>query len=199
VALRKSNRQLSVLLGGRLRPQLLHYATIIALLLFSIATCGKAQSKASSAVPNESITDSMPTKIDLVDGSDLRFRRLSADSGLSQTRAAWVVQDKVGFIWFGTQYGLNRYDGYKSKVFKHEPGRPDSLISTARRPMSGRGCARPRRIRRASASGYRTKGRGTRCCAMSRDLPRGYSASCALLRRPRPRCKPQAVRAWAKG
>ena len=30
-------------------------------------------------------------------------------------------------MWFGTQYGLNRYDGYKSKVFKHEPDRPDSL------------------------------------------------------------------------
>ena len=38
-----------------------------------------------------------------------------------------MVQDKVGFLWFGTQYGLNRFDGYKSKVFKHEPGRTDSL------------------------------------------------------------------------
>jgi ligand-binding sensor domain-containing protein len=38
-----------------------------------------------------------------------------------------VVQDKLGFIWFGTQYGLNRYDGYTSKVFKHEPGHSDSL------------------------------------------------------------------------
>jgi ligand-binding sensor domain-containing protein len=38
-----------------------------------------------------------------------------------------VVQDNLGFIWFGTQYGLNRYDGYRSKVFKHEPGRSESL------------------------------------------------------------------------
>lgn len=38
-----------------------------------------------------------------------------------------MVQDKLGFIWFGTQYGLNRYDGYTSKVFKHEPGHSDSL------------------------------------------------------------------------
>jgi len=30
-------------------------------------------------------------------------------------------------MWFGTQYGLNRYDGYKSKVFKHEPGQDKSL------------------------------------------------------------------------
>ena len=37
------------------------------------------------------------------------------------------MEDDQGFIWFGTQYGLNRYDGYKFKLFKHEPGRPDSL------------------------------------------------------------------------
>ena len=30
-------------------------------------------------------------------------------------------------MWFGTQYGLNRFDGYKTKVFKHESGRPESL------------------------------------------------------------------------
>ena len=71
--------------------------------------------------------DSLSEKIDLVDENDIRFQRLSAGSGLSQTRVAWVVQDKVGFMWFGTQYGLNRYDGYKTKVFKHEPNQPDSL------------------------------------------------------------------------
>ena len=30
-------------------------------------------------------------------------------------------------MWFGSQYGLNRYDGYKFKVFKHEPGVANSL------------------------------------------------------------------------
>jgi ligand-binding sensor domain-containing protein/signal transduction histidine kinase len=38
-----------------------------------------------------------------------------------------IVQDNLGFMWFGTQYGLNRYDGYKFKVFAHEPGHPNSL------------------------------------------------------------------------
>jgi ligand-binding sensor domain-containing protein len=31
------------------------------------------------------------------------------------------------FVWFGSEYGLNRYDGYKFKVFKHEPGSTNSL------------------------------------------------------------------------
>ena len=71
--------------------------------------------------------DSLPITIPVVDGQDIRFRRLSGSAGLSQTRVAWVVQDNLGFIWFGTQYGLNRYDGYRSKVFKHEAGRSNSL------------------------------------------------------------------------
>jgi ligand-binding sensor domain-containing protein len=71
--------------------------------------------------------DSLPKRITVVDGQDIRFRRLPGEHGLSQTRVGWVVQDGLGFIWFGTQYGLNRYDGYRSKVFKHEPGRSDSL------------------------------------------------------------------------
>jgi signal transduction histidine kinase/ligand-binding sensor domain-containing protein len=71
--------------------------------------------------------DSLPVKIPVVDGQDIRFRRLSETAGLSQTRVSSAVQDNLGFIWFGTQYGLNRYDGYRSKVFKHDPGRPDSL------------------------------------------------------------------------
>src|SRR6201993_1456713 len=63
----------------------------------------------------------------VVDGKGLRFTRLSTDEGLSQTRVIQIVQDDQGFIWFGSQYGLNRYDGYKFKGFKHEPGRTNSL------------------------------------------------------------------------
>jgi hypothetical protein len=67
----------------------------------------------SSRVAGHSkISDSFPEKIDLVDDNDIRFQRLSAGTGLSQTRVAYVVQDTVGFMWLGTQYGLNRYDGY---------------------------------------------------------------------------------------
>ena len=63
----------------------------------------------------------------VVDAKDIRFTRLSTDAGLSQTRVIQIVQDDQGFMWFGSQYGLNRYDGYKFKVFKHESGNPNSL------------------------------------------------------------------------
>jgi len=71
--------------------------------------------------------DSGTITLPVVDGKDIHFTRLSTGEGLSQTRVDQIVQDDQGFMWFGTQYGLNRYDGYKFKVFKHEAGRPDSL------------------------------------------------------------------------
>jgi signal transduction histidine kinase/ligand-binding sensor domain-containing protein len=66
-------------------------------------------------------------RLPVIDGNDLRFRRISTATGLSQTRVSQIVQDNQGFLWFATQYGLNRYDGYEFKVFKHEPGHEQSL------------------------------------------------------------------------
>jgi ligand-binding sensor domain-containing protein/signal transduction histidine kinase len=68
-----------------------------------------------------------PIRMPLVDGNDIRFRQIRGVNSLSQTRAAPTVQDGLGFLWFGTQYGLNRFDGYKFKVFRHEPDKPNSL------------------------------------------------------------------------
>jgi len=66
-------------------------------------------------------------RLPLVDGRDIRFRQIPAVNGLSQTRAGTTVQDRLGFLWFGTQYGLDRFDGSRFKVFRHEPGDPNSL------------------------------------------------------------------------
>jgi len=65
--------------------------------------------------------------VPVVEGSGLRFRRLSTADGLSQTRVDQIVQDDRGFIWFGSQYGLNRFDGYEFKVFAHDPRNANSL------------------------------------------------------------------------
>lgn len=64
--------------------------------------------------------------VPLVDGYDLHFKRVAID-GLSQTRVAQIVQDEKGFMWFGTQHGLYRYDGHELRVFRHEARRRTSL------------------------------------------------------------------------
>ncbi len=62
-----------------------------------------------------------------MDGSGIRFAAISTSDGLSQTRVTSIVQDDLGFLWFGTQYGLNRFDGYSFKVFLHQAGDKQSL------------------------------------------------------------------------
>ncbi len=66
-------------------------------------------------------------KLPVVDATDIRFTAISTSEGLSQVRVTSIVQDELGFLWFGTQYGLNRFDGYNFKVFVHEAGNQASL------------------------------------------------------------------------
>ena len=49
----------------------------------------------------------------------LYFETLGIEDGLSQSSVNAIAQDAAGFIWLGTQDGLNRYDGYEFKIFRH--------------------------------------------------------------------------------
>ena len=51
---------------------------------------------------------------------DIRFQRLSLEQGLSQSSVFAIAQDQKGFMWFATQDGLNRYDGYSFAHFSHD-------------------------------------------------------------------------------
>ncbi len=50
-----------------------------------------------------------------------RIDKLGVEDGLSQGYIYVIHQDKKGFIWIGTHGGLNRYDGYRFKVFQYSP------------------------------------------------------------------------------
>ncbi len=60
---------------------------------------------------------------------NVKFKRISIDEGLSQASVNTIFQDSDGFIWIGTQDGLNRYDGYHIKVFKTDQVDKTSLPS----------------------------------------------------------------------
>ena len=66
-------------------------------------------------------------RIPIIEGRDIRFRKLHNPQNLSHVRVESIVQDTQGFMWFATWNGLNRYDGYKFRLFKHEAGDPNSL------------------------------------------------------------------------
>jgi signal transduction histidine kinase/ligand-binding sensor domain-containing protein len=82
---------------------------------------------ASAGTVSQASVDPQRIQLPIIDGADIRFTRISTADGLSQTKAERIIQDDQGFMWFGTQYGLNRYDGYNFKIFAHDPGNPNSL------------------------------------------------------------------------
>ncbi|NOG47483.1 MAG: hypothetical protein HND50_19750 [Calditrichaeota bacterium] len=51
---------------------------------------------------------------------DINFKHLTVADGLSQNTISAIHHDSRGFMWFGTQDGLNRYDGYEFRVFRHD-------------------------------------------------------------------------------
>lgn len=69
-------------------------------------------------------------------GQHLYFNHLNANSGLSQNTVSCVMQDQAGFIWVGTNLGVDRFDGVRFRHFRHLPGStvtslyqsPDGLI-----------------------------------------------------------------------
>ena len=50
------------------------------------------------------------------------FRSLDINNGLSQNTVHAILQDKQGFMWFGTKDGLDRYDGISFRTFMKESG-----------------------------------------------------------------------------
>ncbi|HWI93498.1 MAG TPA: two-component regulator propeller domain-containing protein, partial [Flavisolibacter sp.] len=58
---------------------------------------------------------------------DIRFEHLSTEEGFSQNLVTCILKDHYGFMWFGTDDGLNRYDGYKITLYRNNPKNPKSL------------------------------------------------------------------------
>ena len=69
------------------------------------------------------------------------FSHLTMSQGLSQGTVVCMLQDRQGFMWFGTQEGLNRFDGYEFTVFKHSPADSttlnESFVTTLAEDSSG--------------------------------------------------------------
>jgi len=55
------------------------------------------------------------------------FSRISINEGLSQSTVRAILQDSEGYMWFGTQDGLNKYDGYDFTIYKNDLDNPNTL------------------------------------------------------------------------
>jgi len=82
-------------------------------IVLCIATPLRAESAAAS------LTESVRERVS--------FEHLTRRDGLSNAVVYGIVQDSDGFLWFSTEDGLDRYDGYEMIAFQHDPNNPSSL------------------------------------------------------------------------
>ena len=65
----------------------------------------------------------------------MRFERVTIDDGLSQSAVHSIAQDQTGFMWFATENGLDRYDGFAFRNYRRERGNPKSLSENFARDL----------------------------------------------------------------
>jgi signal transduction histidine kinase/ligand-binding sensor domain-containing protein/DNA-binding response OmpR family regulator len=65
----------------------------------------------------------------LADGRPYYFRHFRNDNGLSNNTVMNCIQDRKGFIWFGTKEGLTRFDGFQFKIFLNSPSVSNCLLN----------------------------------------------------------------------
>ncbi len=61
----------------------------------------------------------------------VKFSSLGISNGLSQSDVKFIIKDHEGFLWFSTDDGLNRYDGYNFVVYRHQYKNRHSLPTNA--------------------------------------------------------------------
>lgn len=60
---------------------------------------------------------------------DMKFRSLDTRDGLSNSQVNCIFKDRSGFVWIGTAYGLNRYDGYRVHSYYSDANDTTSMRS----------------------------------------------------------------------
>jgi ligand-binding sensor domain-containing protein/signal transduction histidine kinase len=62
---------------------------------------------------------------------DLKFKHITTRDGLSQNTVSCIFQDSRGFMWFGTQDGLGKYDGHSFTNYHHQTDDTTSILGTS--------------------------------------------------------------------
>lgn len=85
-----------------------------------------AEQISSKSIRNE-IIGSEISDVPELPGQQIKFERISIEQGLSQSSVSSIYQDSKGFLWFGTEDGLNKFDGYEFTIYRHDPDDLSSL------------------------------------------------------------------------
>jgi len=107
-----------------------HSLLILFIVTLLITACSPEVSvieSADTSIPVASASIEALPDVYLMPKGTLRFEHLGLEDGLSQSSATAIVQDKFGFLWIGTEDGLNRYDGYNFTTFRPAPDEPNGI------------------------------------------------------------------------
>lgn len=80
-----------------------------------------------SGIASALLLFSLPLALSAKQQANLRFSSFTSAQGLSQNTVLSILQESRGFLWVGTEDGLNRYDGYEFRVYKQREGDTHSL------------------------------------------------------------------------
>ena len=117
--------------------QITRVVTYLTILFLCLTACGgeedvaglQSQDHQANTIPtSRSEKLAVPGK-KITIGEHLRFDSYSVEDGLSQSTVFCILQDSKGYIWFGTEDGLNKFDGYSFTIYKNDPEDPNSLSS----------------------------------------------------------------------
>lgn len=59
----------------------------------------------------------------------VNFKHITIENGLSQSNAQTIYQDSQGYVWIGTNEGLNRYNGFEMKVYKADKNKKNTIVN----------------------------------------------------------------------
>lgn len=133
---RSDRRSTPGLWEGRATP--LAALAVGASLLFLLAGCTSVPEATVAPTPASETQDEEQAiypgdwvqELPVLGDPSLTFDHLAPEDGLSQSVVAAIAQDPRGFIWLGTQDGLNRYDGTGFRVFRHDRDDLTSLTNS---------------------------------------------------------------------
>ncbi len=119
----------------------LFWGFLIALILMMVSCSGsgtptidQSQAEQRSRTSPGQVVDLPASVPQLTAGEYLRFENISTEDGLSQSTITAILQDSQGFMWFGTEGGLNKYDGRQFTIYQHDKDNPltlsDNVISS---------------------------------------------------------------------
>ncbi len=106
---------------------MLKVAATVSLLLAAPATI-MAQAGPELATPMLGPPDDARAIEEVEMPAPLSFDRIGLAEGLPQASAREIVQDRLGYVWIGTEDGLARYDGHNMRVFRSRRDDPDTLL-----------------------------------------------------------------------